>query len=110
MLPILPPQLKAIPGGGDKPFSLFRKRQEMASSIEPHYKTITSEEESLLRGNEYRISKSNCPRISTIVLSITTIIFGLQALRVSLRPEAQCIEQRFRGGYETEWSIYYFPF
>jgi hypothetical protein len=73
---------------------------------EPLYGAINTEEDLPCENEENhdRKPKSKCPRISTIVLSITTLIFGLQALRMSLRPEIQCINHRFGEGYETEWG------
>jgi hypothetical protein len=74
--------------------------------IEPLYGAISTEEDHPCEHEEDhdRKPKSKCPKIFTIVFSITTLIFGLQALRMSLRPEVQCIGHRFGEGYETEWG------
>lgn len=42
-------------------------------------------------------------KIYTIILSITTILFGLQSLYFWLRPADSCIPNHFKNGYETEW-------
>ena len=100
MFPILPPhhpfdidRISAISNSGMAP-------------IEPLYGAISTEEGHPCEheGSHDRKPKSKCPQISTIVLSITTLIFGVQALRMSLRLEIQCIGHRFGEGYETEWG------
>lgn len=50
--------------------------------------------------------RSKWPRASTIILSMTTLIFGLQALYLSLRPAGACVFQTFQDGYSTEWGKY----
>jgi hypothetical protein len=48
---------------------------------------------------------SKTPNISTIILSITTLVFGLQALYLSLQPAPACLAQIFKDGYSTEWGM-----
>jgi len=51
--------------------------------------------------------ESRWPNVSTIVLSMTTIIFGLQSLYLSLLPGNACLEKAtatFEEGYPTEWG------
>jgi hypothetical protein len=51
--------------------------------------------------------KSRWPNISTIVLSITTVIFGLHSIYLSLQANCTCLEKEhlaFDDGYSTEWG------
>jgi hypothetical protein len=51
--------------------------------------------------------KSRWPSISTLVLSITTIIFGLHSIYLSLQAKCTCLEKEhlaFDDGYSTEWG------
>jgi hypothetical protein len=50
---------------------------------------------------------SRWPNVSKIILSITTISFGLQSLYLSLLPRNVCFEKEtsaFEEGYSTEWG------
>ncbi|KAH7348703.1 hypothetical protein BKA65DRAFT_584537 [Rhexocercosporidium sp. MPI-PUGE-AT-0058] len=51
-----------------------------------------------------KIPQSKWPRASTIILSMTTLIFGLQALYLSTRLAGTCLNQTFQNGYTTEWD------
>lgn len=42
-------------------------------------------------------------RLYIIVLSMSTVLFGLQSLYFWLRPADICIPRTFKDGYETEW-------
>lgn len=44
------------------------------------------------------------PRISTVVLSLTTVTVGLLSLYLSLQLRRDCRLETFRNGYSTEWS------
>lgn len=44
------------------------------------------------------------PGVGIVVLSITTLIFGLQALHLFLRPPMGCPSQALGGGFSTEWG------
>jgi hypothetical protein len=51
--------------------------------------------------------KSRWPSISNLVLSITTIIFGLHSIYLSLQANCNCLEKEhlaFDDGYFTEWG------
>jgi hypothetical protein len=54
-----------------------------------------------------RSRKSRRPSVSTIVLSIITIIFGLHSIYLSLQTNCACLEKgalAFDAGYSTEWG------
>ncbi|KAH7413046.1 hypothetical protein BKA64DRAFT_703154 [Cadophora sp. MPI-SDFR-AT-0126] len=48
--------------------------------------------------------RSECPAAVTIILLITTLIFGFQAIYLSLQPPGGCPSQAFGNGYSTEWG------
>ena len=48
--------------------------------------------------------KSRWPRTSTLILSITTLVFGLHSLYLTLQGGKICSNHSFQEGYETDWS------
>lgn len=81
--------------------------------VEPVYKEIRSEE-SFSFDEDGHVASPPSPSpsrrcdFSTITLLITTVIFGLLSLYLSLKPNVFCISTRgpytFKDGYETEWG------
>jgi hypothetical protein len=78
--------------------------------IEPLYRAIGSEE-TLLHENEETHNlkpKSKCPRISTVVLSITTIIFGLQDCACPFALRYNALATHLREGMKLN-GVHSFP-
>lgn len=78
--------------------------------IDPVYEEICSEKGFSFDEDEHIASShSRRPKFSTIILSITTVIFGLLSLYLSLKPDVVCIAAKdpytFSDGYETEWGM-----
>lgn len=71
------------------------------------YKKVSSKDDiSLDEGYpEKETQNSNWPRSSTLILSITTLIFGLYSLYLSLLVGNDCSIQGFKEGFSTEWSM-----
>lgn len=56
---------------------------------------------------DHRPRKSKRPNTSTIVLSITTAIFGLHSIYLTLQGSCACLQKgasAFDAGYSTEWG------
>ncbi|XMA20041.1 hypothetical protein WAI453_012832 [Rhynchosporium graminicola] len=54
--------------------------------------------------SDRKAPRSTWPRASTLVLSMTTLTFGLWALYLTIRPVGLCPGQTFQEGYSTEWE------
>ena len=78
------------------------------ATAKPAYRQLGSEENFSAENEDlhYRHPGSRWLSVPTIVLSITTIIFGLQSLYLSTLRRNVCFEQEalaFEEGYPTEW-------
>jgi len=80
------------------------------ATMKQTYKPLDSEED---RATDYddlqdhRPRKTRWPNPSTIVLSITTAIFGFYSIYLSLQANCACLDKgavEFSAGYSTEWG------
>ncbi|KAE9367867.1 hypothetical protein N431DRAFT_471261 [Stipitochalara longipes BDJ] len=78
------------------------------ASTKQTYKPLGTDEEVSAEYDDlqdHRPRKSRWPNTSTIVLSITTAIFGLHSIYLSLHANCACLEKgAFDAGYSTEWE------
>jgi hypothetical protein len=63
----------------------------------------SAEEPFLAQETEPRRRNSGWPRISTIILSTTTLVFGLLSIFLLIQLQA-CSVQTFKDGYSTDWG------
>lgn len=81
----------------------------MATS-KPAYRPLSDEEDNPAQHDDAQDrhpQRSRRPNPSTIVLSITTVIFGLHSIYLSLQNNCTCLgkeELSFDAGYATEWG------
>lgn len=70
------------------------------------YEKIEIEENTTSESSDDHIRRSTrkFPWLTTIILSTTTLVFGVNSLHQALQPTSVCPASSFESGWETEWG------